>query len=368
MLIQSLIAAVLVANTSATHNSTDEYCWGTVMPNQSCGYGSICFGPDGWDHPEWQGCMICEEVGIISPDDCDQYFENGLYEVHVACLTNCFGDEDPEPTIWANETTTTATTATTTTTTETTAVYPEEECWGKVMPDQSCGYGSICFGPNGWNHTEWEGCMTCEYAGVFSLLDCMIFLENGDEEMYNGCMINCFGDDNSVNLNPTLENLYDYQVILDNAADFMEFRFQAPEFTNDIHLGFSASPGHNDPKWEIVIGGWYGTRSVIRTSNQTPHLGVATVVHSREVYDELRKEFFVKVQDGRIAIHHSDNGQMGDVFMEYKSMNIIKDQLQFLLASGGFGGRGSMQIEPHDDVVDNVFIMDHYNYQVNILQ
>ena len=46
------------------------------------------------------------------------------------------------------------------------------ECWGKVMPDQSCGYGSICFGPNGWNHTEWgvpEGCMTCDEIGGWSV-------------------------------------------------------------------------------------------------------------------------------------------------------------------------------------------------------
>ena len=88
------------------------------------------------------------------------------------------------------------------------------------------------------------------------------------------------------------------------------------------------------------------------------------MVHSRQVYDELRNDFFVKVQDGRIAIHHSDNGQMGEVFMEYKSMNIVKDELPFLLASGGFGGRGWMDIEPNDDVVDEVHVIDEYNYQV----
>ena len=56
---------------------------------------------------------------------------------------------------------------------------------------------------------------------------------------------------------------------------------------------------------------------------------------------------------------------MGDVFMEYKSMDIVKDQLPFLLASGGFGGRGSMDIEPNDDVVDEVHFIDDYNYQVS---
>ena len=358
MLSRSTVAYALVASTHAgITNSTEEECWGMVMPEQSCGYGSICFGPNGWNHTQWEGCMTCEDVGTYTTDDCEQYFED-LF-VYNACLTNCFGSDELEPT------TTTATTETTSTATTTTT---GEECWGKVMPEQSCGYGSVCFGPGGWNDTynDWEGCATCDDIGIFSVLDCMMYLENGVEDMYHGCMINCFGGDDSANLNPTLDNIYAYEVILDNASDYMEFRFQAPEFTNDIHLGFSGSPGHDDPKWEIVIGGWYGTRSVIRTANQHPHLGVATVVHPREVYDELRKEFFVKVQDGRIAIHHSENGLMGEVFMEYKSTNIVKDQLPFLLASGGFGGRGPLHIEPNDDIVDDTYVTDAYNYQVNI--
>ena len=90
-------------------------------------------------------------------------------------------------------------------------------CVGKVMPDQSCGHGSVCFGPDGWEHPEWVGCKACEEIGVFSELNCDEYLQAGFEDMYNGCMINCFGSDE-----------------LDNDGDYIINPFNSTETENPL--------------------------------------------------------------------------------------------------------------------------------------
>ena len=66
---------------------------------------------------------------------------------------------------------------------------------------------------------------------------------------------------------------YWYQVMGGNVQNYDYFHFNAPNFSNDIHIGFSNGfNGHNDAKWEIVLGGWSGKKHVIRARNQGPNL------------------------------------------------------------------------------------------------
>ena len=68
---------------------------------------------------------------------------------------------------------------------------------------------------------------------------------------------------------------YYYQLIDNNAHTFDCFHISAPGFSNDIHIGFSnGCKSHDDEKWEIVLGGWSGTRHVIRDGNQSPKYGL----------------------------------------------------------------------------------------------
>ena len=66
------------------------------------------------------------------------------------------------------------------------------------------------------------------------------------------------------------------------------------DFNHDISIGFSASNGHNDKKWEIVIGGWSGTRSVIRSKNEWPIYGHVGIDHSLKEFNEFKQD--LKVQ------------------------------------------------------------------------
>ena len=64
------------------------------------------------------------------------------------------------------------------------------------------------------------------------------------------------------------------------------------DFTNDLHIGFSASDGHNDKKWEIVIGGWNGGASVIRSQNQGRNF--ITQTHTKAEFDGFKYNLQVK--------------------------------------------------------------------------
>ena len=68
---------------------------------------------------------------------------------------------------------------------------------------------------------------------------------------------------------------YNYEVIVENAQNYDYFQFNAENWSNDIHIGFqNGFSGHDDSKWEIVIGGWAGTKHVIRDANASPTHGL----------------------------------------------------------------------------------------------
>ena len=128
---------------------------------------------------------------------------------------------------------------------------------------------------------------------------------------------------------------YNYQKV-DSAAHFKDyFRFSS-DFSNDIVLGFSDGfNGHDDSKWEVVIGGWFADRHVIRFGNQTPDQGLVRVFTTPTKFNELRKDFIVQVIDGQIAVYKSDSGRKGDVVMKLNDSRIKKSELNTLVATGG---------------------------------
>ena len=76
-----------------------------------------------------------------------------------------------------------------------------------------------------------------------------------------------------LNVTRFFDTRYWYQVMGGNAQIYDYFHINAPDFNNDIHIGFSNGfNGHKDDKWEIVLGGWGGKQHVIRYGNQKSNL------------------------------------------------------------------------------------------------
>ena len=89
---------------------------------------------------------------------------------------------------------------------------------------------------------------------------------------------------------------YKYIVVYDNLQKYKTISFEC-EISNDIHIGIAKTPGDKDPKFEIVIGGWRGTKSVIRDRNQGENL--ISTVHEYPVFVRLRKK--VKFRSFRLT-------------------------------------------------------------------
>ena len=88
-------------------------------------------------------------------------------------------------------------------------------------------------------------------------------------------------------------------------SNFNYIKFDCRNIANDIHIGYSKTSGHDDQKWEIVIGGWSGTKSVIRDKNQGESL--ASVTHANlPNFDflEFKKNILVKIEDGKLSVYN----------------------------------------------------------------
>jgi len=159
---------------------------------------------------------------------------------------------------------------------------------------------------------------------------------------------------------------YNYQVVFDDADQYETFYIDA-DFNNDVHIGFSNSQAHDGKKIEIVIGGWAGKQSVIRSGNQTPYSGHVKKLHTKGEFDTFKHNLQVTVADGIVQVFNGDE----QPFMEWKSSSIKKSELTNLLVSGGWNGFGTWKIDAQialppppksDKIIYEILIDDEVMY------
>merc|ERR1712131_353856 len=73
---------------------------------------------------------------------------------------------------------------------------------------------------------------------------------------------------------PYSQNAYNYKVVFNDANNYERFYIDASAFNSEAHIGISRFPKHKTQKYEIVLGGWGGYRSVIRRGNQGKTLAI----------------------------------------------------------------------------------------------
>ena len=124
-----------------------------------------------------------------------------------------------------------------------------------------------------------------------------------------------------------VENKYEYQVLNEEANKYDHFQIDASEFPHTIWIALSRTGRHSDEKWEIIIGGLGGTKSVIRPDG-LDHL---VKDHSVADFNNIKGNIEVLVVDGALIIKGD-----GQTFMQYDDNSIKKNELKYLMVSGGW--------------------------------
>ncbi|KAJ2947697.1 hypothetical protein O0L34_g9466 [Tuta absoluta] len=131
------------------------------------------------------------------------------------------------------------------------------------------------------------------------------------------------------------ENNVEYQMY-PVASGFMRFSVRAPK---DAHLALTTGPQEADPIYEIIVGGWNNTKSVIRKSKvDKKEVATRDILNAGEFRD-----FVVRWDGGVIGVHHEGEQE---AFMSWE------DPEPFPITHVGFctgwGATGSWNFENGD--------------------
>lgn len=89
----------------------------------------------------------------------------------------------------------------------------------------------------------------------------------------------------------------------------IQFRIKAP---NDAHIALTTGPYEGDPMWEVFIGGWGNTKSVIRKNRTKPDV-VEVPTPGFLTNDDFRG-FWIRWNDGNVTVGKENDPEP---FMSY---------------------------------------------------
>lgn len=86
-------------------------------------------------------------------------------------------------------------------------------------------------------------------------------------------------------------NLYQYHQLLSGLAanDVESVELTVDGIGHDAHIGLAQTADHDGNKWEILLGGWDGTVSIIRGCNQCSFL--VKKRHTKQQFLQVNKKF-----------------------------------------------------------------------------
>ena len=137
---------------------------------------------------------------------------------------------------------------------------------------------------------------------------------------------------------PSIEtpNLYkyillsDYGIVIENLVnDSINFKVQA---SRNVQVALMSSNTDQDPLYEIVLGGWVNSKSVIRDSKE----GVALATHGGQVLNQTEyRKFYISWRDGRIRV---ENGSKATIMEWTDTSSPLKIRNIGILTRGGSTG------------------------------
>ncbi|KAK9887116.1 hypothetical protein WA026_020563 [Henosepilachna vigintioctopunctata] len=123
-----------------------------------------------------------------------------------------------------------------------------------------------------------------------------------------------------------------------NRSGICQFRVRA---SNDAHIALSPSAAETTPMYEIFIGGWGNSKSVIRKNRTKPE--VAEVPTPGILTDQDFRGFWVRWENGTISAGNEGEGSPFISFTDYERVPI-----EYVGFCTGWGARGSWVIEQRE--------------------
>ncbi|XP_068899628.1 uncharacterized protein [Tenebrio molitor] len=120
-----------------------------------------------------------------------------------------------------------------------------------------------------------------------------------------------------------------------NASGLLQFRVRAP---NDAHIALSPSASEATPMYEVFIGGWGNSKSIIRKNRSKPDVAEANTPGYLNG-DEFRG-FWIRWENGSITVGHEGDATPFLNWTDYERVPI-----EYVGVCTGWGANGSWIIE-----------------------
>ncbi|XP_023026511.2 uncharacterized protein [Leptinotarsa decemlineata] len=121
-----------------------------------------------------------------------------------------------------------------------------------------------------------------------------------------------------------------------NSCGFVQFRVRA---ANDAHIALTTSAAEMEPMYEIFIGGWGNSKSIIRKNRTKPE--VAEVPTPGILNPNEFRGFWIRWENGNISVGRENEVPPFLSWTDYEQINI-----QYVGVCTGWGANGSWVIEP----------------------
>ncbi|XP_061710918.1 uncharacterized protein LOC133520493 [Cydia pomonella] len=129
---------------------------------------------------------------------------------------------------------------------------------------------------------------------------------------------------------------------------------------NDVHVGLFSEPRETDPMYEIVIGGWGNTKSVIRKKYCHQKVEKDEVSTPNYLNEYQYRGFWVRWKNGKISV-----GQEGSSrpFMSWDDLNPLR--VTHMGLHTGFGSTGIWKVtnESRNNAEEHIVTGDNIQYQ-----
>lgn len=120
-----------------------------------------------------------------------------------------------------------------------------------------------------------------------------------------------------------------------NSTGFVQFRVRS---NNDAHVALTSGPYESDPMYEVFIGGWGNSKSIIRKNRSKPD--VAEVETPGILNGGEFRGFWVRCQNGQVSV-----GREGESnpFLSFNDSQMV--QVNYFGFCTGWGAQGNWIIE-----------------------